>query len=467
MFGLSAAMIAPIPISGDVTGGGVLFSSVMLAAALPLFHVLRWRWVVASTALLGFLEAVALLLVSAGDTGFTVSTAGNDRGRAAADGDRVPARTLARPTRRDRLAGRTRRPRVLHPVHRRRVPVRRRPASRRPLDRRHGDARRRGGVGRVRGAAVCDPPAARQPDRSDRVVRAGRGGDGHRAAARRPGAGLRVGCGGRIAGAGRRADRRTQPDAADPADAGLGRVPGAGDDRRADRRLADVRASGAHRRRIVGRVDRARGDRAGRHRLLLRHAMGAAAGARGALAVARTGDRVSARVVAGCRAGGRCLRRDRGCAVRLSPLEADDLLAARRHGAGDRRRLVDRRSGGRARRHLAGRGSGRGRLVGLRRPRGHGRHRRAAGLRLCAGVVDPPAAAAVGRARRAGSGGRARVHARRGARDAVRHLVVAGAGRRAGGRRPGADRAARADAVAADRRQRRADRARCGHGVGV
>ena len=45
----------------------------MLAAALPLFHVLRWRWVVASTALLGFLEAVALLLVSAGDTGLTVS----------------------------------------------------------------------------------------------------------------------------------------------------------------------------------------------------------------------------------------------------------------------------------------------------------------------------------------------------------------------------------------------------------
>ena len=75
VFGLSAAMIAPIPISGDVTGGGVLFSSLMLAAALPLFHVLRWRWVVASTALLGFLEAVALLLVSAGDTGFTVSTA--------------------------------------------------------------------------------------------------------------------------------------------------------------------------------------------------------------------------------------------------------------------------------------------------------------------------------------------------------------------------------------------------------
>ena len=73
VFGLSAAMIAPIPISGDVTGGGVLFSSLMLAAALALFHVLRWRWVVASTALLGFLEAVALLLVSAGDTGFTVS----------------------------------------------------------------------------------------------------------------------------------------------------------------------------------------------------------------------------------------------------------------------------------------------------------------------------------------------------------------------------------------------------------
>ena len=114
VFGLSAAMIAPIPISGDVTGGGVLFSSVMLAAALPLFHVLRWRWVVASTALLGFLEAVALLLVSAGDTGFDRVAGGNGRGRAAADGDRVPARTLAGQARRDRLAGRARRPRVLH-----------------------------------------------------------------------------------------------------------------------------------------------------------------------------------------------------------------------------------------------------------------------------------------------------------------------------------------------------------------
>ena len=467
MFGLSAAMIAPIPISGDVTGGGVLFSSVMLAAALPLFHVLRWRWVVASTALLGFLEAVALLLVSAGDTGFTVSTAATI----------VVALLLIAtafllelsPARRDAigwLGGLA-------------VPASFTLSTGAAFlfaGDRHLDGHSIAGMAMlvvavvwagVRGAAVCDPPAARQPDRSDRVVRAGRGGDGHRAAARRPGAGLRVGGGGRVAGAGRGADRRTQPDAADPADAGLGRVPGAGDDRRADRRLADVRASGAHRRRIVGRVDRARRDRAGRHRLLLRHAMGAAAGARGALAVARAGDRVSARVVAGCRAGGRCLRRDRGCAVRLSPLEADDLLAARRHGAGDRSRLVDRRSGGRARRHLAGRGSGRGRLVGLRRPRGHGRHRRAAGLRLRAGVVDPPAAAAAGRARSAGSGGRARVHARRGARDAVRHLVVAGAGRRAGGRRPSADRAARADAVAADRRQRRADRAGRGHGVGV
>jgi uncharacterized membrane protein len=76
VFGLSAAMIAPIPISADVTGGGVLFSSLMLAAALPLFHVLRWRWVVAATAAIGFAEAVALLLVSAGHTGFTVALLG-------------------------------------------------------------------------------------------------------------------------------------------------------------------------------------------------------------------------------------------------------------------------------------------------------------------------------------------------------------------------------------------------------
>ena len=72
------------------------------------------------------------------------------------------------------------------------------------------------------------------------------------------------------------------------------------------------------------------------------------------------GGRVPAGVGAGSRVGGGRLRRDRGGAVRLPPLEADDLLAARRHGAGDRRGLVDLRRLGRARRHVAGRGSGRG-----------------------------------------------------------------------------------------------------------
>ena len=162
--------------------------------------------------------------------------------------------------------------------------------------------------------------------------------------------------------------------------------------------------------------------------LLLRHAMGAAAGARGALAVARAGDRVPAGVGAGCRAGGRRLRRDRGGAVRLPPLEADDLLAARRHGAGDRRRLVDRRRRGGARRHRrrssdlvaadwSGFGAREG-MVGLaallvsgcvlawsiRRPRRQ---------LVEHGVLVPVADA--------------RVHVRRGARDAVRDLVVAGA----------------------------------------
>jgi uncharacterized membrane protein len=75
VFGLTAAMLAPILISGDVTGGGVLFASLMLAASLPLFHVLRWRWVVASTALVGFLEAAALLLASAAHPGLTLAVA--------------------------------------------------------------------------------------------------------------------------------------------------------------------------------------------------------------------------------------------------------------------------------------------------------------------------------------------------------------------------------------------------------
>ena len=127
-----------------------------MAAALPLFHVLRWRWVVASTALLGFLEAVALLLVSAGDTGLAggrslatvvvalllMATAFllelSPRRRDAIGwlgGLAVPASFTLSTGAAFLFAGDR--------------------ASRRPLDRRHGDARRSLAVwARVRGAAV-------------------------------------------------------------------------------------------------------------------------------------------------------------------------------------------------------------------------------------------------------------------------------------------------------------------------
>ena len=70
VFGMSAAMLAPILVSKDVTTGGVLFGAVMVAAALALLVRTGWRRLVASVWAIGFAETLALLALSADHIGF-------------------------------------------------------------------------------------------------------------------------------------------------------------------------------------------------------------------------------------------------------------------------------------------------------------------------------------------------------------------------------------------------------------
>ena len=70
VFGMSAAMLAPILVSKDVTTGGVLFGAVMVAAALPLLVRTGWRGLVAWVWAIGFAETLALLALSADHIGF-------------------------------------------------------------------------------------------------------------------------------------------------------------------------------------------------------------------------------------------------------------------------------------------------------------------------------------------------------------------------------------------------------------
>jgi uncharacterized membrane protein len=70
IFGISAAMLAPVLVSQDVTSYGVLYASVMLAATMPLYVRFAWRWLITAAWLVGLGEAVTLLIVSRHDTGF-------------------------------------------------------------------------------------------------------------------------------------------------------------------------------------------------------------------------------------------------------------------------------------------------------------------------------------------------------------------------------------------------------------
>ena len=70
LFGMSAAMLAPLAVSEDVTTGGVLFGAVMVAASLLLLVRTGWRSLVASVWAIGLGETVALLELSWQDVGF-------------------------------------------------------------------------------------------------------------------------------------------------------------------------------------------------------------------------------------------------------------------------------------------------------------------------------------------------------------------------------------------------------------
>src|SRR6476646_3275280 len=59
LFGVSAAMLAPLLVSLDVTTAGVLFGAAMVAASLPLYARLGWRNLATSTWAIGFAETLA------------------------------------------------------------------------------------------------------------------------------------------------------------------------------------------------------------------------------------------------------------------------------------------------------------------------------------------------------------------------------------------------------------------------
>jgi hypothetical protein len=70
VFGMSAAMLAPLLVSAEITTGGVLFGAVMLAAALPLFADTAWRYLITSVWAIAVAETLALLAVSWQHVGF-------------------------------------------------------------------------------------------------------------------------------------------------------------------------------------------------------------------------------------------------------------------------------------------------------------------------------------------------------------------------------------------------------------
>jgi len=70
VFGVSGAMVAPALVSLDVTAAGLLFAAVMMAGVLPLYVYLRWSWLVAVTAAIGFVESLVLLDITSQHTYF-------------------------------------------------------------------------------------------------------------------------------------------------------------------------------------------------------------------------------------------------------------------------------------------------------------------------------------------------------------------------------------------------------------
>ncbi len=70
LFGMSAAMLAPLAVSQHVTAGGVMFGAVMVAASLPLLMRMGWRSLVTSVWAIGVGETLVLLRISWPNAGF-------------------------------------------------------------------------------------------------------------------------------------------------------------------------------------------------------------------------------------------------------------------------------------------------------------------------------------------------------------------------------------------------------------
>jgi hypothetical protein len=70
VFGISAAMLAPVLISLEITAYGLLYAAVMLGAAICLVARLRWDWLAAAAWLVAAGEAAALLIHREDHVGF-------------------------------------------------------------------------------------------------------------------------------------------------------------------------------------------------------------------------------------------------------------------------------------------------------------------------------------------------------------------------------------------------------------
>ena len=98
LFGMSAAMLAPLLVSHDVTTGGVLFGAVMVAASLPLLVRFGWRHLVTSVWVIGFAETLGLLALSSDHLGFGGPVDRRGRHGGALRGAHLPPGAPCRPT---------------------------------------------------------------------------------------------------------------------------------------------------------------------------------------------------------------------------------------------------------------------------------------------------------------------------------------------------------------------------------
>ena len=168
LFGMSAAMLAPVLVSHHVTAGGVLFAAVMIAAALPLYVRLRWLTVILAVWAIGLAETLVLLGASSFHPGFGLAVVATAVGRSPFRRDHVCARADQDHTHVGRVVRLGHRRKRIYALARRGVPLRRRPAVSRPLAGRADADRGGAGVGDPGRDPVRCAASARQPGRRPR-----------------------------------------------------------------------------------------------------------------------------------------------------------------------------------------------------------------------------------------------------------------------------------------------------------